>query len=944
MPTSPNLLFTNAGMNQFVPYFLGERPAPFKRAADTQKCIRAGGKHNDLEDVGFDTYHHTMFEMLGNWSFGDYFKKEAIEWAWELLTEIWKMPKNRLYATVYSPGEGDPAAFDQEAYNYWAKIFTDAGLDPKVHIVYGNKKDNFWMMGETGPCGPCSEIHIDLTPKGDSQGKLVNQDSPWCIEIWNLVFMEFNANPDGSFSSLPAKNVDTGMGLERVAGIMATTKGFTDFSHSPSNYNSDLFTDIFEEITKMSGHQYGFSMPADRNNMSKEEMKDCVFRVLADHIRTLSFSIADGILPGNEGRNYVLRRILRRAIMFGKRIDLPAGFFSRLATPLIGKMGSFFPELVTHEKTIRKVLASEENSFDQTLDRGIKIFDSYCREVDMLKTAIETERGADSVEVVAPIVRNILTQHPLLQEQLLEIYGRIFNLKIDGEVLEFLVRQLSPLFVKDFSKDKILDELRKVILENLNILPGKFVFSLYDTYGFPFDLTQLLAREKGFIVDAEGAEVEMEKQRGRARGAQKKTIIRLAEEGHGEATAFNGFDEENLSNFHANIQEIVTSGNDVYVILNKTPFYAEMGGQVGDTGSIKVGDESYRVASTIKDEHGRILHKIENAQEGSILESSPVVCFVDLGRRRAIQRNHTATHILDWALRKTLGAHVHQTGSLVDPQRLRFDFSHFESLNSEQISDVEQLCNQMVLSNYPVEWYETEFDKKPENCIAVFGEKYGAIVRVVDIGGISVELCGGTHVRATGEIGFIKILSETGISAGNRRIEAVAGEAAIDFATHNVTILHALAQKFSCKPEEVGIRIDALSEQKAQMEKELRKYQQKNAAGAAEEIAKAAVKKDEVVWAVASTNVDTKDLRSLAVNISKILEEANVVVLANTHEGKVGIVALATDKAVASGVSAGNIVRDITAKLGGKGGGKADFAQGGAPSDKNLTGILDSYR
>jgi alanyl-tRNA synthetase len=375
LPGSPNLLFTNAGMNQFVPYFLGERPSPYKRAADTQKCIRAGGKHNDLDDVGFDTYHHTFFEMLGNWSFGDYFKKEALNWSWELLTKVWGFPAERLYATVYKPmKEGDPAAFDQEAYDVWAKIFTDAGLDPKKHILTGGKKDNFWMMGETGPCGPCSEIHMDLTP--DKSGrKLVNAGSPFCIEIWNDVFMQFNATEDGRFVPLKARHVDTGMGFERVAGIMATTNNFKDFSKPPSNYNADVFTPIFAKISEMSGKKYTRTLPADRNHLSPAEMNDVAFRVLADHARTLSCAIADGIMPGNEGRNYVLRRILRRAVMFGRRLDLKPGFFTELVPPVVETLGPVFPELVQQKVTIEKVVRGEEAAFDRTLDRGLQEFE-----------------------------------------------------------------------------------------------------------------------------------------------------------------------------------------------------------------------------------------------------------------------------------------------------------------------------------------------------------------------------------------------------------------------------------------------------------------------------------------------------------------------------------------------------------------------------------------
>ncbi|MEM7673849.1 MAG: alanine--tRNA ligase, partial [Verrucomicrobiota bacterium] len=412
MPDAPNLLFTNAGMNQFVPYFLGERNAAYSRAVDTQKCIRAGGKHNDLDDVGFDAYHHTFFEMLGNWSFGDYFKKEAINWAWELITKVWKFPKERLYATVYKPGPGDPSEFDQEAYDHWKAIFEREGLDPDQHIVNGNKQDNFWMMGDTGPCGPCSEIHMDLTPAGDTRGSLVNEDSPWCIEIWNLVFIQFNAGEDGNFTPLPSKHVDTGMGFERVAGILSTTRGFTDFSSPPSNYESDLFQDIFTSISKLCDARYSGTLPDPGVELTQEEKIDFSFRAIADHIRTLSFSIADGILPGNEGRNYVLRRILRRAVLFGKKLGLPDGFFAHLADPLIDKMGPHFPELEAQRSVIKKVIAAEENTFDKTIDRGLQL--------------------------------------------------------------------LNGVFSKASDDSKTIS--------------GEDAFTLYDTYGFPIDLTELLAR------------------------------------------------------------------------------------------------------------------------------------------------------------------------------------------------------------------------------------------------------------------------------------------------------------------------------------------------------------------------------------------------------------------------------------------------------------------
>src|ERR1035437_229231 len=472
MPDSPNLLFTNAGMNQFVPIFLAQRapdvskwagaiPGSDTRAADTQKCIRAGGKHNDLEDVGLDTYHHTFFEMLGNWSFGDYFKQEAIEWAWELVTEVWKFPKNRLYATVYSPdkSKGDPSEFDQEAYDAWAAKFRAAGLDPKVHIVNGNKKDNFWMMGDTGPCGPCSELHVDLTPQGDTKGRLVNQGTAECIEIWNLVFIQFNANPDGTFSPLPAKHVDTGMGFERVTGILQNTKNFTDFSRVISNYETDIFRPIFDQIEKLSGRKYGSTLPAAGTAAATEQEKIGVaFRVIGDHIRTLSFAIADGIQPGNTDRNYVLRRILRRAVRYGRTLGFHEPFFYKLVAVLADTMGHVFPEIRAKQDHIEQVIQREEEAFNKTLDKGIEMFNA---QLDAMRRDREIAAAAG---------------------------------------------------VPAFS-----------------VMPGRWAFTLYDTYGFPLDLTQLMAREHHIDVAVDEFNKLMDEQKARARAAQKKQVIELSQ-------------------------------------------------------------------------------------------------------------------------------------------------------------------------------------------------------------------------------------------------------------------------------------------------------------------------------------------------------------------------------------------------------------------------------
>ncbi len=903
MPSSPNLLFTNAGMNQFVPYFLGERKAPYKRAADTQKCIRAGGKHNDLEDVGFDTYHHTFFEMLGNWSFGDYFKKEAIQWGWELLTEVWGLPKERLYATVYKPGEGDPAEFDQEAYDFWKAIFEKEGLDPAKHIINGNKKDNFWMMGDTGPCGPCSEVHIDLTPEGDTKGSLVNADSPRCIEIWNLVFIQFNAEADGSFKPLSAKHVDTGMGFERVAGIMATTSNFTDFSKPPSNYDSDLFGDLFKHISNMSGRTYRGSVPESRDDLSGEEMNDVIFRVLADHIRTLSFSIADGILPGSEGRNYVLRRILRRAVMFGKRLDLKPGFFAELVGPLVEKMGPFFPELKEQRDVVYKVIRSEEQAFDRTLDRGLKLLDRIT-----LRANLRSVGGVGSVDDPS-----IVSQEELDISNELE-YGHI-----------------------DF------DDLRKAggVGDSSGIITGAEAFELYDTYGFPLDLTQLIARERSLSVDLAGFEAEMEKQREKARAAHKSDVISVVDEAEDvHRTQFVGYNCREIVEVETELAGVIEGEDADYLIFKQSPFYAEMGGQVGDTGTVDLGGDVYEILDTLKDAAGHYLHKVAKDASYGGWVGKEAFLTVDCTRRRAIQRHHSATHLLNYALREVLGNHIRQAGSLVAPGHLRFDFSHYEALTLEQLEKVESIVNEAILANDAAQWYEIPFEDKPEDVVAVFGEKYGSVVRVVDIGGYSKELCGGTHVHSTGELGFFKIIHESAISAGTRRIEAVTGEAAYDLARSDFARLHHMANRLSCKPAELEERLTALLDQRHDLEKKLRALEQKSAAESGKGLLDAAVEKDGLKLLSGKVSVaNPGDLRGLAVDLGKKLGPS-VVVLGAAIEDKVSLVALCSDEAQAKGFKAGDLIRELAPKVGGKGGGKPDFAMGGGKDASALDSAL----
>jgi len=886
LPDSPGLLFTNAGMNQFVPIFLGDRqpdvskwagvrPASDRRATDTQKCIRAGGKHNDLEDVGFDTYHHTMFEMLGNWSFGDYFKKESLTWGWELLTKVWGIPAKRLFATVYRPdkAKGDPSEFDQEAYDIWAGLFRAAGLDPAMHIVYGGKKDNFWMMGDTGPCGPCSEIHFNLLPSEDEEAGrgLVNKGSPRCIEIWNHVFIQFNANADGTFAPLAAKHVDTGMGFERVAGIYASTRGFKFFVDEPSNYNADIFVPVFKKITELSGKTYQRTVPKSREGLSEQENTDIAFRVLADHSRCIACAIADGILPGNDGRNYVVRRILRRGILYGKKLGLATGFFEQLVAPVVESLGDVFPELKQQQDLVRRVIRAEEENFGRTLDRGLQVFNQFFE---------AREKGKP--EVVA-------------------------------------------LFASQF--------------------PGKDAFELYDTYGFPLDMTQLLAAERGLAVDVKGFEAEMEAQRERGRSAQKKEVVVAAKEGEAtitqQPTKFLGYTQLVAE---AKVIDVVKTKKDTYLVFDQTPFYAEMGGQAGDHGAVKIAGQTFAILYTIKDKAGRFLHQLAPACAVDIAKlnviGQPATLAVSPMARRAISRHHTAEHLIHWALRKTLGTHVRQAGTSKTKERMRFDFTHFEQVKPEQLREVERLVNDKILDNARVETYETEFDKKPEGTLAFFGEKYGKIVRVVDIGGYSRELCGGTHVSTTGEIGLVKIVAEMAIAAGTRRLEVVAGQAALDFVEDHEIQLRAAAERLHTNPLDVDKRLESVLAQNAVLEKQLSAFRQKESAGLADSLAASAVKKDGLNWVSAVVSAETPEaLRGLGSQVLAKLGEG-VVTLGAALGEKAMVIAFCSPAAVKAGHQAGKIVNELSVKLGGKGGGKPDFAMGGGRDVAKLAEVL----
>lgn len=870
MPDSPNLLFTNAGMNQFVPIFLGRVKCPYTpgRAADTQKCIRAGGKHNDLEDVGLDTYHHTFFEMLGNWSFGDYFKKEAIGWAWEFVIEKVKLPPHRLYATVYNPdkSKGDPSEFDQEAWDLWAEKFRSVGLDPAVHIVNGNKKDNFWMMGETGPCGPCTELHVDLTPAGDTRGALVNGSSDKCIEIWNNVFIQYNANPDGTFSPLPSQHVDTGMGFERLTSIIQCTKNFTDFNGIISNYETDVFRPLFDKLSEMSGKRYGSTLPSPDVSgnlvpVTEQEKVDVAFRVIADHIRTLSFSIADGISPGNANRNYVLRRILRRAVKYGRSLGFTEPFFYKLTDVLAAQMGDVFPEIRVRLSHVKEVLRVEEEAFNRTLDKGIALFES------------ETAGFARG-----------------------------------------------------------------------HAVSGAFAFRLYDEQGFPLDLTELLAREKGLTVDTAGFEKLMDEQRARARAAQKKEVIALSEIETKEPTHFVGFDHGHTG---ANVLEVIRLKDKTAVILDNTVCFAEMGGQVGDTGLITLNAQTWRITGTQKSGN-TFLHLLEGDEAPEV--GAHVTVSFDAGRRAAIQRGHSVTHLLHWALHEVVSKELSQKGSSVNDEKLTFDFNS-AALTPVQVADIERLVNEKILENAPITWSEVPYAsvKGRAGIMQFFGDKYGDTVRVVQVGGhagkldgYSMELCGGTHARATGEIGLFRIVSEAAVAAGVRRIEAVAGEAAYRLARAEADQLKALAAKAGVSVADFARKFDAILENAAAAEKQLKSYRQRETDTLANELAAKAIVAGGLRHVVAKVSVsEPNELKNLT---GILVKKADVVVLGASFGDKASVAAQVSPEGVKAGASAGKIVSELAGALGGKGGGKPDFAMGGGALVAELDATLDAYR
>ncbi|NOX36547.1 MAG: alanine--tRNA ligase [Calditrichaeota bacterium] len=841
----PTLLFTNAGMNQFKDVFLGIGSRPYKRAVNSQKCIRVSGKHNDLEEVGHDTYHHTFFEMLGNWSFGDYFKREAIQWAWELLTEVWKLPKDKLWATVFEGDASEQLEPDEEAERLWKEV-TD--INPSQVLRFG-KKDNFWEMGDTGPCGPCSEIHIDLGPERcDRQDDpdhvcRVNGDCARYIELWNLVFIQFNRDENGVLTPLPDRHVDTGMGFERIVAVLQGVA---------SNYDTDLFRPILTHIGQLVGVDY------DRANRDQQ----VAFRVIADHVRMLTFAITDGALPGNEGRGYVLRRILRRAARYARKLNMHEPFIYQLVPTVVEIMGEAFPEVQEKYAHVMEVIRSEEQSFNKTLDRGIEIFESI-----------------------------------------------VARLQVEG-------------------KDEI---------------PGEDAFRLYDTYGFPLDLTRIMAEEKGLRVDEAGFQKAMEAQRERARKATRFTLtVTQADEWVTvtpveKSSIFLGYETLEAE---STIVKYTRQGDRLHVVLAETPFYAEAGGQLGDRGKIVGKDFELEVIDTQK-EGDEIVH-ICRAPEALEITDARVWARVDKAWRLPTMYNHTATHLLHAALRRVLGDHVTQAGSLVAPDRLRFDFTHFKKIERQQLEEIEWMVNQKIQEDLPVEVLFTEFEKaRKMGAMALFGEKYSDWVRVIVIDDFSKELCGGTHVRHTGQIGTFVITQETSIASGVRRVEALTGPKAVEFVQRSRDVVFDLDQLLNVQTEELPQKIKEILEENRRLEKELQKLRAGQILNRVEDLLAHSQKIGDVKLVVEQFQDQEMDLlKQLGDRIRQ--KGKNVVgFFINRANGRVNFVCVVTDDLIKQrGLKAGELVKEAARIAGGGGGGRSHLATAGAKQPEKIPEVI----
>lgn len=871
LKNDPTLLFTNSGMVQFKDNFLGNVRPKSNRIADTQKCLRVSGKHNDLEEVGIDTYHHTMFEMLGNWSFGDYFKKDAIAWAWELLTEEYKLPKDRLYVTVFEGDPGERLGFDEEAFQHWRNIL------PEDRILRGNKKDNFWEMGEMGPCGPCSEIHIDLRSDQEvalQEGKsLVNTGHPQVVEIWNLVFMEFNRKADGSLEKLPAQHVDTGMGFERLC--MAIQKKI-------SNYDTDVFTPLLEYISRAAGVGYKTS-----------EHTDIAMRVMADHVRAVAFAIADGQLPSNTGAGYVIRRILRRAVRYAFTfLNFNNPFLHELVAVLADQMREAFPELHAQKDYVSKVIFEEETSFLRTLEKGMKRFEEV----------LPVNRSTEDTSTLA------------VGTNLTEMQGQMVNREVRNKIAM------------------------------AGVVPGDVAFELYDTFGFPFDLTCLIARERGFSVDEAGFRSEMEKQKSRSRADAVKETGDWIQIGEDEKTEFIGYDHLSSAVRIVKYRKVRQKNKELYqLVFDKTPFYAESGGQVGDTGHISGNGEKISIVDT-KKENELIIHFAETLP-GDVEQSFEAV--VDSRQRLPTMNNHSATHLLHAALRAVLGKHVEQKGSLVNSEILRFDFSHFAAMTPEEVQRVEEIVNSKIRENIRLdEKRNVPIEKaKGLGAMALFGEKYGEFVRVITFDpGFSVELCGGTHVPATGNIGLFKIISESSVAAGVRRIEAITGEAAEKYVRDQLGLLEEVRRMLR-NPKDVVTSLKTLADEKHLLEKKLEILHGERANQIKNELALKAVKNNGhtlIIEKVTVPNADT--LKNIAYALRNQFDDL-LLVLAADVDHKPQVTVMIGDKLLQTKkFHAGNMVKELAREIEGGGGGQPFFATAGGKNLNGLNAVLDKAR
>lgn len=888
----PTLLFANAGMNQFKDVFLGKGTRDYKRAADTQKCIRVSGKHNDLEEVGHDTYHHTFFEMLGNWSFGDYYKEEAITWAWELLTEVWKLPKERLWITVYET--------DDESFELW-KTKTD--INPK-HILKFGAKDNFWEMGDTGPCGPCSEIHMNIGDDFDNPD-LVNADSPECIEIWNLVFIQYNKDSEGKFSDLPSKHVDTGMGFERICAIL---------QNKTSNYDTDIFKPIIDEISKISKMEY-----------SDEAM--IPMRVIADHVRTLTFAIADGAVPGNEGRSYVLRRILRRAARYGRKLDLEEPFLYKLVDVVVNTMGNVFPEIKATQSNITKIIKAEEKSFNRTLDKGIELFEKIAQNVH----ADEMKFITEELEQLNIIIKG--TNNIELAETFNDVIKNSENVGLDKILLELdEIAQISE--VSDVTK--LREKIAKAITTRNKYISGDDIFKLYDTFGFPHDLLEVMAHEKGLQIDRERFNHLMEQQKERARKSTKNKLGEhhiVVENLSGfdlsttEPTEFLGYDTF-LS--EAKIVGIKKTEQSVMLILDKTPFYVEAGGQISDEGVIAVSDKLFEVTDLYKI-NSQVVHIIETKTNFSFELGMSVFVQINEKRRWDIMRNHSATHILNAALREILGTHVKQSGSYVGPSHLRFDFTHFQKVTDEEITKIEKLVNSHLRENIDLNHHRNiDFEKaQTMGALMFFGDKYGNKVNVVQFGDFSKEFCGGTHVRNSSQIGLFKITSESSIASGIRRIEAVTGFG-----------IQAYIEKQDDKINEAENEIAELLEEKKKLKKKLSILSLQQKLSGIDSIISSPTQLDNINIYKGRIEVNNMDeLKSMGDKLREKME-SGVGILISAIDEKVGIVCVVNDSLIKDKkIMAGKIVGQIAKIVGGGGGGRPHLATAGG---KDITKIDDA--